>query len=529
MLPEPVSAASAAAASVALQAPAAPSTPPSASAAGASAAPLVLPCLTGAALIPRLYPTSYITQNLYLSRSTDSKLERDKWLGSPNMLLKAEVYYPNWYKSQDINKMQGFDEDQRNPCIVIKKKIVHPGEINRIKIVPQYPDLIATHTDSPLVYIWNTHTQPNRRSQLNLDPSIPDLTLQGHEEREDCNTLYYALDCAKHNPFIISGGSDQKICLWNIDDYCSTLLTTAHVEARAAAAHSGGGVHASGMSSATLSSPRAPLPAAPSKKHIERLLSPRLIFTGHTAQVEEVCFHPHHQDLLCSVGDDQRLMIWDMRLGGALPAINMHTGHTDDVNAVHWNTVNDNLLLTGSSDHSVKLIDLRRVAKADSFTKRYTANPSGLRSQYATSGDAGSGAVVHTFRGHNGNVTNVQWHSNGEYFASGSDDGDLCVWSIRGLEGMQQSSFAPAASSAAAAAASSMENDEPAVAPSSSGGSSAMSASGAVPPKSLWDGSDGRPPHLLFRHAGHRTAVVSFAWNDFVKDGETYERARNAQ
>jgi hypothetical protein len=92
-----------------------------------------VPQLTGAALIPRSYSSSYATQHLFLSRSTDSKLERDKWIGSPNMLLKAEIYYPNQYRAQDISKMQNFDEDQRNPCLIVRKKIVHPGEINRIK------------------------------------------------------------------------------------------------------------------------------------------------------------------------------------------------------------------------------------------------------------------------------------------------------------------------------------------------------------------------------------------------------------
>jgi hypothetical protein len=42
------------------------------------------PHLTAAALEPQLYPTSYVTQNFYFSRSTDSKLEKDK-CQSPRM------------------------------------------------------------------------------------------------------------------------------------------------------------------------------------------------------------------------------------------------------------------------------------------------------------------------------------------------------------------------------------------------------------------------------------------------------------
>jgi WD40 repeat protein len=332
------------------------------------------------------------------------------------------------------------------------------------------------------------------------------------------NTLYYALDASKHNPLIISGGSDQKICLWDLNDYCSTLLTTAHVEARAALGAQSG-LHASGVTSANVGSPArgATPPAAPSKRHIERLLSPRIIFSGHTAQVEEVCFHPLHQELLCSVGDDKRLLVWDMRLGGSKAALKLWTTHTDDVNAVHWNTVNDNLLVTGSSDHTVKVLDLRRVCSGESFTKRYISHAPSLRSAAASMGEnaAGTAAVVHTFEGHRGNVTNVQWHSNGDYFASGSDDGDLCIWSIRGIEELQMP--VPPSSTPAKVVSEAVGSMD-----TTGDGASAPppTITGGLPPKSLWDGSDGQPAHLLFRHTGHRTAVVNFAWNPFVKDGQ---------
>ena len=524
----PAAAAAAAAASAAavaagltLAPPAAPSTPPSGSSAAASAAsaasavpaPPIIPCLSASALDPKLYPTSYVTQTFFLSRSTDSKLEKDRWVGSPNMLLRSEIYYPNQYRAQDASKMRSFDEDQRNPCLVIKKKIVHPGEINRIKVCPLYPDLIATHTDSPLVYVWNTNSQPNRRSALNQDPSTPDLTLQGHEDC-DGSPLYYALDCSKLVPHVISGGSDHKICLWSIEDYCSTLLTTAYVEQKAAqlaAPHS---------NSATIGKPLLP---PPSKKHIQRLLSPRLIFSGHTAQVEEVSFHPSHPDLLCSVGDDQLLMIWDQRLGGNRAALAVQTGHTDDVNAVAWNTVNENLLITGSSDTTVKLLDMRRFTAGGHFTERYSSSSAVERAQWSHLASAGQG-VVHTFNGHSRNVTNVGWHMNGEYFASGSDDGDLCVWSIRAIDGLL-----PLAPTQPAAEASSMQLDNHGAAAATAAPASGVAAAApssttapTLPPASLRDGSDGRPAHLVFRHAGHRTAVVNFAWNHFVKDGQRF-------
>lgn len=42
-------------------------------------------------------------------------------------------------------------------------------------------------------------------------------------------------------------------------------------------------------------------------------LEPKATYTGHTTVVEDVQFHLHQPELFGSVGDDCKLMIWDMR------------------------------------------------------------------------------------------------------------------------------------------------------------------------------------------------------------------------
>jgi WD40 repeat protein len=37
------------------------------------------------------------------------------------------------------------------------------------------------------------------------------------------------------------------------------------------------------------------------------------IFQGHLGVVEDVAWHPRHGDLFGSVGDDKKLIIWDLR------------------------------------------------------------------------------------------------------------------------------------------------------------------------------------------------------------------------
>ncbi len=44
----------------------------------------------------------------------------------------------------------------------VKKKIIHPGEVNRIRTFSQLPHLIVSKTDSASVFFWNTLKQPNK-------------------------------------------------------------------------------------------------------------------------------------------------------------------------------------------------------------------------------------------------------------------------------------------------------------------------------------------------------------------------------
>jgi WD40 repeat protein len=42
-------------------------------------------------------------------------------------------------------------------------------------------------------------------------------------------------------------------------------------------------------------------------------LNPREELKGHTAEIEGVCFCPNDKFKLASVGDDKKLIIWDIR------------------------------------------------------------------------------------------------------------------------------------------------------------------------------------------------------------------------
>ena len=67
-----------------------------------------------------------------------------------------------------------WQEDSRSPFVNKLKTIFHPGEVNRIRELPQDSNIVATHSDSPQVYVWNVDTQPGRQvNEKGKGPSVP--------------------------------------------------------------------------------------------------------------------------------------------------------------------------------------------------------------------------------------------------------------------------------------------------------------------------------------------------------------------
>jgi len=92
-----------------------------------------------------------------------------------------------------------------------------------------------------------------------------------------------------------------------------------------------------------------------------KTLTPYRQYTGHSASVEDVAWHQLHTDIFASVGDDQRLMIWDTRLQETVrPLQNIHA-HNAEVNCVAFNPSSEWILATGSADKTLVLWDMRNL------------------------------------------------------------------------------------------------------------------------------------------------------------------------
>ena len=332
-------------------------------------------------------------QRLYLSEQTDGSA------AYPNTLVVTNV---------DVVKRRvaaaehlTFEEESRSPFVKSWKKIIHPGEVNKIREFEASPNLLVTHTDAPELFVWDVDKQPHRKTggiagaggsagdtpPAPLDPSKPDLVLTGHEENAE-----FALAVRADAFEVASGGKDQKVLIWNVED------------------HDGGSVWRSGNGCATSNPNPNASPSRPTRASFisgSPSLDPRFKLVGHQDTVEDVAFHPGSSGReLCSVACDKSLLFWDVRAGSS-PAHAVRDAHTDDLHTVDWSSLDEHFVVTGSADSTVKLWDKRKLS------------------------GSGNACVVHTFSLHTEGITTVQWCPDQRgVFASGAEDGYLNVWDI---------------------------------------------------------------------------------------------------
>lgn len=199
------------------------------------------------------------------------------------------------------------------------------------------------------------------------------------------------------------------------------------------------------------------------------------------ATVEDVTFNPNNSNVFASVGDDLLLLLWDSRQG-TKPTHTVATEHTMDVNSVSWNPVHDHLLATGSSDKRVHLYDLRRLPNSNQKKGSGADNT------------VHQNVMRHNFTAHESTIIQVDWSPHGGHLISCADDGFLNVWD--------------------------MARVPPKNPPLYTQERSAASSSGFEYSNGL-GGDETRPRELMLRHAGHRGAVVGFAWNPHCPSGWT--------
>ena len=221
--------------------------------------------------------------------------------GVENDLQILSVEMPS--AETEIDTRTEFGVDTSDTVLTLK----HPGgEANRVRHNPLAPTLLASKCANGLVHLFD----------IEKGASDPEKALvrsfKGHEDEG------YGLAWDRQNR-LFSAGYDGSLCLFDIstDD---ALVTSK-------------GAH------------------------------------GVGAPIGDVAVAPKREDLFATVGDDKRILLWDPRAFQATskPVLTYDEAHTGDINSIAFASkeavVQDHFFVTGSSDKTMKLWDLRSQAE----------------------------------------------------------------------------------------------------------------------------------------------------------------------
>ncbi|KAL6779612.1 NURF55 [Auxenochlorella protothecoides x Auxenochlorella symbiontica] len=235
--------------------------------------------------------------------------------GEQNYLMRAEVSLPLEETETDN---RGYDDERgevggfggTTGRINIVQQINHDGEVNRARHCPQNHFLIATKTVSADVYVFDYSKHPSKPAPDGL--CKPDIRLAGHKNEG------YGLSWSQlQEGYLLSGSDDAQICVWDVK---GTTQSNRQLQA----------LH---------------------------------IYQGHGGVVEDVAWHPRHAPIFGSVGDDKKLIIWDMRKPSEGAIDQSLEAHGAEVNCLAFNPHNEFILATGSADRTVALWDLRNTSR----------------------------------------------------------------------------------------------------------------------------------------------------------------------
>lgn len=203
-------------------------------------------------------------------------------------------------------------EDTDDDPIIEEKSFPHQGAVNRLKICPTLPNLLATMSESKRVHIWNISNHIgalDKPGAITIPKNYKPLFTFDSALDEG-----YALAWSNLvNGRLITGDNSKNIYLWNPAGNQNTPTWDVQYKQP---------------------------------------------FIGHANSVEDLCWSPSEDSVFASASSDKTIRMWDIRLDRKRSAAWI-AAHRSDVNVISWNQKIQHLLLSGSDDGSIKVWDLR--------------------------------------------------------------------------------------------------------------------------------------------------------------------------
>lgn len=259
------------------------------------------PCLSFDIIQDSLGPfRTKFPQTLYLAAGTQAATPEQNKV----MLLKVSDLHRT--KHDDDSDLSDEDDDGLDDDPILEERnFKHPGGVNRLRSMPQSPNILATMADTGEVHIWNTEPllkALDKPPTTRLNELRPAMTFTGHAQEG------FAVDWSPAKAGrLITGDCSKHIYLWDAHE------STWQVD--------------------------------------------KVPFNGHTDSVEDLQCSPNEENVFASCSVDKTIRIWDTR--ERKRSMLFVAGHKCDINVISWNRKVSHLLCSGADDGIVKVWDLR--------------------------------------------------------------------------------------------------------------------------------------------------------------------------
>lgn len=338
---------------------------------------------------------------------------------------------------EEKNEFGGFTGSNEVGKIDIKMKILHEGEVNLARYMPQNHFIVASRGPNSEIYIFDL-SKHKSLPDLNTDVFSPQIVLIGHE-KEGYGMVWSSMNTGH----LATASFDTTVRLW--DTSHQILSTKSHISTTTTA--TGGGT----------ASAAAPVPAPASTTGTQ--IKPYATLSYHTDTVEDVDWHSKDPNLIVSVGADRRMCLWDKN-NHTKPHFVVNDAHSSDINSVSFNHKNEFVLATGSSDRTVGIWDVRylktkvhclnNVHTDEVFTVEWNPNDQAILSscsadrrvaiwdlsrvgQEQSYDDAQDGPpeLIFLHGGHTAKVSDINWNTNSPWtMMSVSEDNIIQIWTM---------------------------------------------------------------------------------------------------
>lgn len=244
----------------------------------------------------------YDTHRILLGTQTSGQGDEFLRIGHVKLPRSDGQIDPSKY-DPDLGEVGGY---KNSPAQVqIHQKILHNGEINRARYMPQNFDVLATFSSNGNIYVFDRTKHPLQPRET----FQPDAVLNYHQEEG------YGLSWNSYTEgLLVSGSSDTYVALWDI-----TKL----------------------------------------KSEYEVMTPISTWQDSHDSPLNEVEFSPLDKNKFGCVSDSGKLMIHDIRSREVSQSATLASGNA--LNTLAFNKANENLLATGGTDNSIILWDLRKL------------------------------------------------------------------------------------------------------------------------------------------------------------------------